>query len=134
MNTFINLIGRFDEWVAERDRIERHEPHSRRMWAASDDAGIELLREMAAAVRAHNERPCDACPTCRHCGGHLTWFEDSGTYKVTTPLGRTDQCPPSPDRYHHPSDNEPRTLGALAAGQPLRIDARLAPPPDATPE
>jgi hypothetical protein len=125
MNTFINLIGRFDEWVAERDRIERDEPHSRRMWEASDDAGIELLREMTAAVRAHNEQPCGAGPICRHCGGHLTWFEDSGTYKVTTPLGRTDQCPPSPDRYHHPSDNEPRTLGALAAGQPLRIHPHL---------
>jgi len=66
MNTFINLIGRFDEWVAERDRIERDEPYSRRMWEASDDAGIELLREMAAAVRAHNERPCDVGPLCRH--------------------------------------------------------------------
>ena len=132
MSRFVRLIGRFDEWVIERDRIERDEPHSRRMWQASDDDGIELLREMAAAVRAHNEQPCDSGPLCRHCGGQLTWFDDGGTYKVATSLGRTDQCPPSPDRYHHPSHSEPRTLGALAAGQPLRIDARLAPPPDET--
>lgn len=127
MNTYVRLISRFDEWVTERDRIERDEPHSRRAWEASDDDGIELLREMAAAIRAHNEQPCDKGPLCLHCGGRLTWFDDSGTYKVTTPLGRTDLCPPSPDRYHHPSDSEPRTLGALAAGQPLRIDPGLAP-------
>jgi hypothetical protein len=130
VNTLVRLISRFDEWVAERDGIERDEPHSRRMWEASDDDGIELLREMAAAVRAHNEQPCDKGPLCRHCGGRLTWFDDSGTYKVATSLGWTDQCPPSPDRYHHPSDSEPRTLGALAAGQPLRIDPRLGPPAD----
>lgn len=130
MNTCVRLISRFDEWVAERDRIERDEPHSRRAWQASDDDGIELLREMAAAVRAHNEQPCDNGPLCLYCGGRLTWFDDSGTYKVNTPLGRTDQCPPSPDRYHHPSDSETRTLGALAAGQPLRIDPRLGPPAD----
>lgn len=127
MTTFSSLLGRFDEWVAERDRVEHDEPYSRRAWEASDDAGIELLREFVAAVRAHDEHTCRNGPVCLHCGGWLKWFAGSGTYRTSTPLGRTDQCPPSPDRYHHPSDAEPRTLGALAAGQPLRVDPRLAP-------
>lgn len=127
MSTFTSLISRFDEWVAERDRIERDEPHSRRAWEASDDDGIELLREFTAAVRAHEANPCHDGPVCLHCGSPLNWFAGSGTYKVSTSLGWTDQCPPSPDRYHHPKESEPRTLGELAAGRPLRIDPRLVP-------
>jgi hypothetical protein len=81
----------------------------------------EAIECIPPECEAHESRP----DLCRHCGASLRWHEGMGVWQAENPLGWSDQCPPSSDRYHHPV-NDRWSPDPDEAEQQARVDRFMA--------